>query len=124
MSQPDVDAGVAAGIFWLTAASEDYFPWTDEDPENEVDRKIAELTSIIGRRFANGDLAPMKQGFDDSWDCVRLKSRLIDLHAKGRLDWSPEDIPTQSTGEMLSFDDIPADERDEVLDFLARFGVR
>lgn len=124
VSQPDIDAGVAAGIFWLTAAAEDYFPWTDEDPDGEVDHKIAELTSLIGRRFAESNFVTMTHGFDDSWDCVRLKNRLADLHGQGRLDWSPENIPTQSSAEPLGFDDIPADERDEVLDFLARFGVR
>lgn len=124
VKQPDIDAGVAAGIFWLTAATEDYFPWTDEDPEGEVDHKIAELTSVIGRRFAEGDFASPAHGFDDSWDCVRLKNRLTELYDQGRLDWSPADIPTQSSGELLGSDDIPVDERDEVLDFLARFGVR
>jgi hypothetical protein len=124
VKQPDIDAGVAAGIFWLTAAAEDYFPWTDEDPEGEVDHKIAELTSIIGRRFAEGDLAPAAHGFDDSWDCKRLKNRLTDLYDQGRLDWSPEHIPSQSSGELLGFEDIPEEERDEILEFLARFGVR
>ena len=121
--QPDLDAGVASHIFWITAASEDYFPFGDDQPDSEVTQQIAWLTDFLGRRFAEGAFRPASYGFDDSWDCVRLKRRLADLHSDGRLQWSPEAIPTSSTAELMSFDDLPEEERDEVAGFLARFGV-
>ena len=121
--QPDLDAGVAAHIFWITAACEDYFPFGDDEPDSEISQQIAWLTDFLGRRFAEDAFRPASYGFDDSWDCVRLKKRLADLHAKDRLPWSPEAIPTSSTAELMSFDDIPAEEREEVAAFLARFGV-
>jgi hypothetical protein len=121
--QPDLDAGVAAHIFWITAACEDYFPFGDDEPDSEISKQIAWLTDFLGRRFAEGAFRPASYGFDDSWDCVRLKKRLAELHADGRLPWSPDDIPTSSTAELMSFDDIPEEERDEVGAFLARFGV-
>jgi hypothetical protein len=121
--QPDLDAGVAAHIFWLTAASEDHFPFGDDEPASEVDRQVAWLTDFLGRRFAEGAFRPARYGFDDSWDCERLKEHLSNLHADGRLGWSPEAIPTSSQGELMSFDDIPEEERQDVAEFLARFGV-
>ena len=121
--QPDLDAGVAAHIFWLTAASEDYFPFGDDEPSGDVAGQIAWLTHFLGRRFAEGAFRPASYGFDDSWDCDRLKEHLVALHGEGRLDWSPENIPTSSTAELMSFDDIPEDERAEVMEFLGRFGV-
>jgi hypothetical protein len=121
--QPDLDAGVAAHIFWITAACEDYFPFGDDEPDSEISQQIAWLTDFLGRRFAEGAFRPASYGFDDSWDCVRLKKRLADLHANGRLAWSPDAIPTNSSAEMMSFDDIPDEEREEVGQFLARFGV-
>jgi hypothetical protein len=121
--QPDLDAGVAAHIFWITAASEDYFPFGDDEPDSEIAQQIAWLTDFLGRRFAEEAFRPASYGFDDSWDCVRLKKRLADLHANGSLPWSAEAIPTSSTGELMSFDDIPEDERAETAAFLARFGV-
>jgi len=121
--QPDLDAGVAAHIFWITAASEDYFPFGDDEPDSEISQQIAWLTDFLGRRFAEGAFRPARHGFDDSWDCERLKERLADLHKEGRLDWSPEAIPTASQAEPMSFDDVPEEERAEVIEFLARFGV-
>lgn len=123
VQQPDLDAGVAAHIFWITAACEDYFPFGDDEPDSEISKQIAWLTDFIGRRFAEDAFRPASYGFDDSWDCVRLKKRLAELHANERLAWSPETIPTSSTAELMSFDDIPEEERDEVTVFLARFGV-
>ncbi len=121
--QPDLDAGVAAHIFWLSAACEDYFPFGDDEPDSEIAQQIAWLTDFLGRRFAENAFRPASHGFDDSWDCERLKERLADLHAEDRLDWSPEAIPTSSQAELMSFDDVPEDEREEVTEFLARFGV-
>lgn len=121
--QPDLDAGVAAHIFWITAAQEDYFPFGDDEPDSEISQQIAWLTDFLGRRFAEGAFRPASYGFDDSWDCTRLKKRLAELHEEGRLSWSPEAIPTASTAELMSFDDIPEEERAEVVEFLARFGV-
>jgi hypothetical protein len=121
--QPDLDAGVAAHIFWLTAACEDYFPFGDDQPDSEVSQQIAWLTDFLGRRFAEGAFLSDSYGFDDSWDCERLKERLADLHGEGRLEWSPESLPTSSQSELMSFDDIPQEEREEVTQFLAGFGV-
>ena len=121
--QPDLDAGVAAHIFWITAASEDYFPFGDDEPDSEVTQQVAWLTDFLGRRFAEGAFRPASYGFDDSWDCTRLKKRLADLHSNGRLPWSPEALPTSSTAELMSFDDVPEEEREEAAAFLARFGV-
>lgn len=122
--QPDIDAGVAGGIFWLTAAVEDHFPWSDEPATDELSRQVANLTDIIGRRFSDGDFSPMAHGFDDSWDCDRLKERLEVLYAESRIEWSPSDLPTSSHAPMMAFEDIAEGEREEVLEFLGRFGVR
>lgn len=121
--QPDLDAGVAAHIFWITAASEDYFPFGDDQPDSDIAQQIAWLTDFLGRRFAEGAFRPASYGFDDSWDCERLKQRLTDLHEEGRLNWSPDAIPTSSTAELMSFDDVPENERADVTEFLAQFGV-
>ena len=121
--QPDLDAGVAAHLFWLTAACEDYFPFGDDEPTGEVECQIAWLTDFLGRRFAEGAFRPASYGFDDSWDCERLKEHLADLYADGRIEWSPDAIPTSSQAELMSFDDLPEEEREEVGQFLARFGV-
>ena len=121
--QPDLDAGVAAHIFWITAASEDYFPFGDDEPDSEIAKQIAWLTDFLGRRFAEGAFRPASYGFDDSWDCERLKLRLVELHDEGRLPWSPEALPIRSQASLMSFNDVPEDERGEVTEFLARFGV-
>ncbi|HEU0310841.1 MAG TPA: hypothetical protein VFR36_06460 [Sphingomicrobium sp.] len=121
--QPDLDAGVAAHIFWLTAANEEMFPFGDDEPEGEAAQQVSWLTDFLGRRFSEGDFRPASYGFDDSWDCERLKQHLADLHEAGRIDWSPEAIPTSSQAELMSFEDIPEEERGEVTGFLARFGV-
>jgi hypothetical protein len=121
--QPDLDAGVGAHIFWLTAACEDYFPFGDDEPDSEISKQIEWLTDFLGRRFAEGAFASNSYGFDDSWDCERLKERLAELHSEGRIEWSPDAIPTSSSAELMSFDDIPEAEREEVTEFLARFGV-
>lgn len=124
IQQPDLDPGVAAGILWLTAANEDIFPWGDDQPHGEFDQSVAKITHMVGHRFDAGDFPPMAHGFDDSWDCERLKERLVELHDEGRINWNPRDIPTSSVAQMMSFDDLPAEERQEVIDFLARHGVR
>jgi hypothetical protein len=121
--QPDLDAGVAAHIFWTTAAAEDYFPFGDDEPDSEIAKQVAWLTEFLGRRFAEKTFHSNSYGFDDSWDCDRLKQRLADLHEEGRIDWSPEAIPTATHAELMSFDDVPEEERGEVAEFLARFGV-
>ena len=56
--QPDLDAGVAAHIFWITAASEDYFPFGDDEPDSEITQQIAWLTDFLGRRFAEDAFRP------------------------------------------------------------------
>lgn len=124
VQQPDLDPGVAAGILWLTAANEDVFPWGDDEPHGEFDQAVAKITHMVGHRFDAGDFPPMAHGFDDSWDCERLKERLVELHDEGRINWNPRDLPTSSVAQMMSFDDLPVDERQEVIDFLARHGVR
>lgn len=121
--QPDLDAGVAAHIFWLTAACEDYFPFGDDEPTGEVEQQIAWLTDFLGRRFAEDAFRSASYGFDDSWDCERLKEHLAELYADGRIEWSPDSIPTSSSAELMTFDDLPAEEREEVGQFLAQFGV-
>ena len=60
-----------------------------------------------------------------------VNNALKDLPGIGETDvklvwsppWSPEAIPTSSTAELMSFDDVPENERQEVTAFLARFGV-
>lgn len=121
--QPDLDAGVAAHIFWITAASEDYFPFGDDDPDSPIARDIFWLTDFLGRRMAENAFASNRYGFDDSWDCERLRQRLVELYEEGLIDWDPQSLPTASTNELMSFNDIPEDEREAVADFLARFGV-
>ncbi|WP_037501081.1 hypothetical protein [Sphingomonas jaspsi] len=124
VQQPDLDPGVAAGVLWLTASNEDYFPWGDDEPQSDFDQAVTRIAAMVGRRFDAGDYPPMAHGFDDSWDCERLKERLTDLHGEGRIDWNPRDIPTSSVAQMMSFDDLPDDERQDVIDFLAQHGVR
>ena len=74
--QPELDAGVAAHIFWLTAACEDYLPFGDDEPDSEIARQIAWLTNFLGHRFAEGAFRSTSYGFDDSWDCERMKELL------------------------------------------------
>jgi len=124
VAQPDIDMGVATGIFWLTGATDDFFPWgDDESPEDPQFRRAAEMVDQLGRRFAAEDFQCARFGFDDSWDCSQLKERLEELYLDGRIDWSPANLPTVSPGPQPTSDDIPADERGEVMDFLRRHGA-
>lgn len=124
VAQPDIDMGVATGIFWLTGATDDFFPWGDDEvPENPQFQRAAEMVDQLGRRFAAEDFIGARFGFDDSWDCTQLKERLEELYLDGRIDWSPANLPTVSPGPQPAADDIPAEERREVLDFLARLGA-
>ena len=44
VTQPDMDMGVAAGIFWVTGATDDFFPWgDDEHPEDPQFQRAAEI---------------------------------------------------------------------------------
>ncbi|MGH6659147.1 MAG: DUF4274 domain-containing protein, partial [Sphingomicrobium sp.] len=81
VAQPDIDMGVATGIFWLTGATDDFFPWGDEDaPEDPQFQRGAEMVDQLGRRFAAEDFLSNRFGFDDSWDCSQLKERLEELY--------------------------------------------
>ncbi len=125
VAQPDIDMGVATGIFWLTGATDDFFPWgDDQSPEDPQFRRAAEMVDQLGRRFAAEDFSSARFGFDDSWDCAQLKERLEELYLDGRIDWSPANLPTVSPGPQPTKDDIPSAERREVLDFLARHEAR
>lgn len=124
VSQPDIDPGVAAGTFWLTGATDDFFPWGDDsDPAEPQFKRAAEIVQLLGRRFANEEFAGQRFGFDDSWDCSGLKERLEALYLDGRLEWSPANLPTVSPGPVVSLDDVPEAEREEVAEFLRRHGV-
>lgn len=124
VGQPDMDAGVAAALLWLTGATEDFFPWSDErETDDEQFRRAQQMIDQIGRRFADGNFEPARFGFDDSWDCGALKDRLETLFNEGLIDWSPEAIPAVSPGPVMTFDDVPAEEQAEIRDFLARFGT-
>lgn len=121
VAQPDCDRGVATGIFWLTGATDDFFPWGDDkDPADPQFRRAMEMVEALGRRFAAGDFSDARFGFDDSWDCTALKERLEALYLEGRIDWSPAEIETVSPGPQPTIDDVPQEERREVKDFLAR----
>lgn len=121
VAQPDIDMGVATGIFWLTGATDDFFPWGDDDsPEDPQFQRAAEMVDALGRRFAAEDFASNRFGFDDSWDCTQLKERLEELYLDGRIDWSPANLPTVSPGPQPTADDIPDYERRDVLAFLRR----
>ena len=123
-TQPDMDMGVAAGIFWLTGATDDFFPWgDDENPQEPQFQRAAEMVAALGRRFASDDFSNRRFGFDDSWDCSGLKDRLEALYLDGRIEWTPANLPTASPGPVMTLDDVPEEERDEVRDFLARHGV-
>lgn len=124
VSQPDMDAGVAAGVFWLTGATDDFFPWGDDaDPADPQFKRASEIVQLLGRRFAAEEFSHQRFGFDDSWDCSGLKERLEALYLDGRIDWTPANLPTVSPGPLVSFDDVPDEERAEVRDFLRRHGV-
>lgn len=124
VAQPDADQGVAAGIFWLTGATDDFFPWSDETaPADPQFKRALEMVDALGRRFAAGDFTSSRFGFDDSWDCTQLRERLEQLYMDGRIEWSPAEIPTVSAGAPPSLDDVPSEERVEVRDFLARHGA-
>ena len=124
VSQPDMDMGVAAGIFWLTGATDDFFPWGDDDsPADPQFQRGAEIVQLLGRRFAAEDLTSQRFGFDDSWDCSGLKERLEALYLDSRIDWTPANLPTVSPGPLVTLDDVPENERGEVADFIARHGV-
>ena len=124
VSQPDMDMGVAAGIFWLTGATDDFFPWGDDEaPAEPQFQRGAEIVQLLGRRFAAEDFTSQRFGFDDSWDCSGLKERLEALYLDSRIDWTPANLPTVSPGPIVTLDDVPEDERGEVADFIARHGV-
>lgn len=124
VSQPDMDMGVAAGVFWLTGATDDFFPWgNDENPEEPQFKRAAEIVQLLGKRFAAEDFANQRFGFDDSWDCSGLKERLEALYLDGRIEWTPANLPTVSPGPLVTLDDVPEEERAEVRDFLARHGA-
>lgn len=122
-AQPDVDMGVAAGIFWLTGATDDFFPWgDDENPDDPQFKCASEMVAALGRRFAADDFSNRNFGFDDSWDCTGLKERLEALYLDSRIEWTPANLPTTSPGPVMSLDDVPEDERSEIREFLARHG--
>ena len=124
VAQPDMDAGVAAGIFWLTGATDDFFPWGDDDcPEDAQFKRAQDMVEMLGRRFAEEQFGEPKYGFDDSWDLGTLKERLEALYLDGRIEWSPANLPTVSPGLQPTINDVPEDERQEVIDFLARHGA-
>jgi Domain of unknown function (DUF4274) len=121
VSQPDMDMGVAAGIFWLTGATDDFFPWgDDENPEDPQFQRAAAIVQLLGKRFAAEDFNGQRFGFDDSWDCSGLKERLEALYLDGRIDWTPANLPTVSPGPLVTLDDVPEEERGEIRDFLRR----
>lgn len=121
VAQPDIDMGVATGVFWLTGATDDFFPWGDEEtPADAQFQRAAAMVDQLGRRFAAEDFGSNRFGFDDSWDFSQLKERLEELYLDGRIDWSPANLPTVSPGPRPTRDDIPAEERGEVMAFLTR----
>lgn len=124
VAQPDIDMGVATGIFWLTGATDDFFPWGDDQtPEDPQFQRAVEMVDQLGRRFAAEDFVSARFGFDDCWDCAQLKERLEALYLDQRITWSPANIPIATPGPQPTIDDVPADERHEVKDFLARHGA-
>ena len=124
VSQPDMDMGVAAGIFWLTGATDDFFPWGDDEaPADPQFQCAAAMVQLLGHRFAAEDFSSARFGFDDSWDCSGLKERLEALYLDSRIDWTPANLPTVSPGPLVSLDDVPEEERADVADFLSRHGV-
>lgn len=124
VAQPDMDMGVAAGIFWLTGATDDFFPWGDDDnPADPQFKRAADIVQLLGKRFAAEDFTVQRFGFDDSWDCSGLKERLEALYLDGRIDWTPANLPTVSPGPVVTLGDLPDEERAEVADFLRRHGV-
>lgn len=124
VAQPDMDMGVAAGTFWLTGATDDFFPWgDDDDPADPQFKRAADIVQLLGKRFAAEDFTVQRFGFDDSWDCSGLKERLEALYLDGRIDWTPANLPTVSPGPLVTLDDVPHEERAEVRDFLRRHGA-
>lgn len=124
VAQPDMDKGVATGIFWLTGATDDFFPWGDEiSPQDEQFRRAMDMVDALGRRFDADDFQSGRFGFDDNWDCSQLRERLEELYMDGRIEWSPANIPTISPGSPPTLEDVPAEERPDVRAFLARRGA-
>jgi hypothetical protein len=123
VAQPDIDLGVAAGVLWLTGATEDFFPWGDDDQPSEPQyQRARDMVMALGKRFADDDFTNRNYGFDDSWDCSGLKERLESLYLDQRIDWSPGNIPTASPGSPITIEDVPEAERTEVEEFLGRYG--
>jgi hypothetical protein len=124
VAQPDMDQGVATGIFWLTGATDDFFPWSDETaPADPQFKRAMDMVDALGRRLAAEEFESARFGFDDSWDCSQLRERLEQLYMDGRIEWSPANIPTVSPGSPPTLDDVPAEERSAVRTFLARHGA-
>ena len=124
VSQPDMDMGVAAGVFWVTGATDDFFPWGDEEnPSDPQFQRASAIVQLLGKRFAAEDFTVQRFGFDDSWDCSGLKERLEALYLDGRIEWTPANLPTVSPGPLVTLEDVPEEERGEVRDFLRRHGV-
>lgn len=123
VAQPDCDKGVATGIFWLTGATDDFFPWGDDDhPSDPQFKRAADMVDALGRRFDADDFGSNRFGFDDSWDCSQLRERLEELYMDGRIEWSPGNLPTVSPGPQPTIDDVPQEERAEIREFLNRHG--
>ena len=121
VAQPDMDQGVATGIFWLTGATDDFFPWGDDTaPADPQFKRAMDMVDALGRRLAAEQFESAQFGFDDSWDCSQLRERLEQLYMDGRIEWSPANIPVNSPGPCPSLDDAPEEERAELRDFLAR----
>lgn len=124
VAQPDIDMGVATGIFWLTGATDDFFPWGDDQtPDDPQFQRAVEMVDQLGRRFAAEDFQSARFGFDDCWDCAVLKERLEALYLDQRITWSPANIPIATPGAQPTIDDVPTEERREVKDFLDRHGA-
>ncbi|MEO7655054.1 MAG: hypothetical protein ABIS23_05150 [Sphingomicrobium sp.] len=122
-AQPDMDMGVAAGLVWLTGATDDFFPWGDDaNPDDPQFKHAAEMVAALGRRFADDDFTHRRFGFDDSWDCSGLKERLEALYLDSRIDWTPANLPTASPGPLVTLEDVPEEERGEVRAFLDGHG--
>lgn len=122
VEQPASDGGVAAGIFWLSGAAEDYVPFGNEQPTDPDDLLVLEIERIIALRFAAGPVAT-RFAFDDS-NAAACHTRVVAAFEAGAIDWNPACVPVESTGEPLTLDLLEPAAQVDARAFLRQHGVR
>jgi hypothetical protein len=119
----DCDSGVAAGVFWLSGAAEDFLPFGPATPVHGSDLIVAEMQNVIGDRFMRSEFVRNEFGFDHTWPYDRWIPNLEDAYDAGQIGWLPGAIPTVSERPIIQLSDIDPKDRPNVVAFMAHYGV-